>query len=517
MRAKVLGKVAEWRGHEAGLLRFARLVAGVLVCFGAVGCGATDRPPVPDDSRHSVMVIDNGIDLTSAALQGKVAAAFTAVCDQTGATGPGGSIPDLPDAGPGDGGAGDGGAGDAGPGDGGAGDGGARFDELKAELIASLGVADETCHLREGIDPKTPFAVAFQNQRQTWNAALRDDTLPETGYEGLMSDLDMEIKSLPFHGTATAGTMAYGIPWLQMVLVELPIASPGEVNAMFTCPSQSDIDLVVALFSDPAVRAAYLARPLASLDRELAELRTSRGVSLVNESFGPITRYGFERLELRAGCRRVDIDGYFRVLGELERTYDQEHAEPGVLVVRSAGNDGALLNSGDDGPQCHPGDEHQVLVGAYGMDGERSSFTNFGDCVDVYAPGENIVAPIPGDWLTVLSGTSFSAPLVARLLALAAPAPFSPQTARAFLQRLRLTNRNIAIGQFAPEQVFDVAVAASKRSLTAAPPSSSSGAASRGAWAAPLSAAPPATAAPAVTTRALNRALWPLRWAARHR
>jgi len=260
---------------------------------------------------------------------------------------------------------------------------------------------------------------------------------------------------------------------------------------------------------------------LASLDRELADLRTSRGVSLVNESFGPLTRVGFERLALRADCRPVNIDGFFHVLDQLERTYDQAHAEPGVLAVRSAGNDGALLNSGDDGAQCHPGDEHQVLVGAYGRDGQRSSFTNFGDCIDVYAPGEGIVAPIPGDWLTLLSGTSFSAPLLARLLALASPAPFSPQTARAFLQRLRLANRNIAIGQFPPEQVFDIAVAASKRSLTAAPPTvstaASSGAASRGAWLAPPSPAPPSTAAPAVTTRALNRALWPLRWAARHR
>lgn len=310
------------------------------------------------------------------------------------------------------------------------------------------------------------------------------------------------MKSLPFHGTATAGTMAYGIPWLQMVLVEVPLASPGELSAAFTCPSQADVDLAVALLSDPEVRVAYLARPPASLDRELADLRARRGVSLVNESFGPLTRLAFERLELAAGCFPVEIDGYFHVLDELGRSYDQEHAEPGVLVVKSAGNDGAVLNSGDDGSQCHPGDEHQVLVGAYRGDGQRSSFTNFGDCVDVYAPGEGIVAPIPGDWLTLLSGTSFSAPLLARLLALAAPAPFSPQTARAFLQRLRLANRNIAIDQFAPKQIFDSDVAASKRSLTAAPSSSTP---------------PRSAAAPALTTRALQRALGPLRWAARRR
>jgi subtilase family protein len=482
MLASIFERGVRARGREAAVVRFAGVVVTALVYGGAVSCGATEGAPVPADSRHSVMVIDNGIDTTSAALQGKVAAAFTVVCDSTGGPDPGSVGVDLPDAGAGD-------------------DAGAPFADLKAQLIAALGVADDSCHLREGIDAKMPFAASHTSQRQAWNDALRADTLPQTGFEGVMTDLDKQVQSMPFHGTATAGTMAYGIPWLQMVLVELPLATSAEISAAFTCPVQSDIDLVVALLSDPDVRAAFLARPLPSLDRELADLRSSRGVSLVNESFGPLSRYGFERLELTStSCRLVDVDAYFRVVGELQRTYDQQHAEPGVLVVRSAGNDGALLNTGDDGPQCHPGDEHQVLVGSYGMDGERSSFTNFGDCVDVYAPGEYIVAPLPGDWLTVLSGTSFSAPLVARLLALTAPAPFEPQTARAYLQNLRLANRNIAIGLFPPELVFDIAVAASRRALTAG----SSSPASSG------------MGSP-VTTRALNRALWPLRWAARRR
>jgi len=175
-----------------------------------------------------------------------------------------------------------------------------------------------------------------------------------------------------------------------------------------------------------------------------------------------------------------------------------------VLFVRSAGNDGAALNSGDDGAQCRPGDEHQVLVGAYGVDGERSSFTNFGNCVDVYAPGEAIVAPLPGDWLTLVSGTSFSAPLVARMLAIEAPTPFTPETARAFLAHTRLANRNLELSHFPPEVVFDVQAAA-KSALTASSPS------------APAAAARTWSPAVALSAPPVRRALWPLGWATRYR
>ena len=224
----------------------------------------------------------------------------------------------------------------------------------------------------------------------------------------------------------------------------------------------------------------------------------------MNESFGPLTRFGFEQLLLRkTACPLVDASAYFKVLDELIRNYDQSHAEPDVLFVRSAGNDAAALNDGDDGAQCRPGDEGQVLVGSYGLDGRRSDFTNFGACVDVYAPGEFVIVPLPGDWLAPLSGTSFAAPLIARLLLFDAPGPFAPATARALLAETREPNRNIALSRFPRELVFDLRAAAADRrqsALTSGVP--------------PLArtmAAPPRTP----SARALRRKLWPLAWAQR--
>jgi subtilisin family serine protease len=463
-------------------------VAVVGVCAGALGCGDNGTANgVPGDSRFNVMVIDNGIDLSLPLLQGKVASAHTVMCDQQPSD-------DEADAGAGgqpDGGAGDGGAGD-----------GAGFDQLKAGLIAALAVPDDSCHLRDGIDAKTPFLPAFAADRLRWNQALRDDQDPFTIDGGLADAMDMDLMTLPFHGTATTGTIAYDAPALRLVLVEVPlIMSAEQAAAGFTCLSQADADLTVALLSDPDVHAAYLAMPQASDDIELADLRASAGVTLVNESFGPVSRFGFEQLELAAGCQLIDVDAYFRVLDELQRDYDEAHTEAGVLFVRAAGNEGAALNSGDDGAQCHPGDPHQLLVGSYGIDGARSSFTNFGDCVDVYAPGEFVVAPLPGDWLAPLSGTSFAAPLTLRLLMFAAPAPFSVDTARVALLADRQPNRNLPLSQFPPALVFDVAAAAKQSALSSSSPSPS-----------------PSPSLSAVTSpRALRRFLFPLRWTARHR
>jgi hypothetical protein len=56
-----------------------------------------------------------------------------------------------------------------------------------------------------------------------------------------------------------------------------------------------------------------------------------------------------------------------------------------------------------------------------------------GACVNVFAPGENVIAPYAGDWLLADNGTSFSAPLITRFLSLTAAAPFDPMRARADL------------------------------------------------------------------------------------
>jgi hypothetical protein len=270
------------------------------------------------------------------------------------------------------------------------------------------------------------------------------------------------------------------------------------MQSQFECISQPDIDAAVALISDPDVSAAYLARPLSTLDADLADARARHGVGLVNESFGRTARHGIEELELESGCGVVSFEAYFTTLASLDAAYAQAHREAGVFYVQSAGNDGAQVDGPADSLDCWTAFSAHVLVGAYGSGGAHTSFTNFGACVDVYAPGEGVVTPLPGDWLMPLDGTSFSAPLVVRLLSLTAPTPFDPDSARAALVARREPNRNILGTVFPKELLYNPGKDAYLGALTAAMP----GAALR-----PVidrfAAAP------------LRHALWPLDWVRR--
>ena len=58
-----------------------------------------------------------------------------------------------------------------------------------------------------------------------------------------------------------------------------------------------------------------------------------------------------------------------------------------------------------------------ILVGALDETGERTSFSNYGDAVDVFAPGEMIAGAGIDGKIVKMSGTSMASPLIAGLVA----------------------------------------------------------------------------------------------------
>lgn len=112
----------------------------------------------------------------------------------------------------------------------------------------------------------------------------------------------------------------------------------------------------------------------------------------------------------------------------LRRAYDQ-----GIVIVASAGNDGVHgqpdMNIDSKYPIClDSGDAENWIIGVTSVDSvdKRSFFADYGSCVDIVAPGQNIFSTeryVPsygyskefgGPW----QGNSFSAPLVAGAAAL---------------------------------------------------------------------------------------------------
>ena len=84
----------------------------------------------------------------------------------------------------------------------------------------------------------------------------------------------------------------------------------------------------------------------------------------------------------------------------------------GIVVVASAGNENTAA---PQYPAAYPG----VLgVAATTLTDVKASFSDYGHDVFVSAPGTNIISAYPGGYYAVVSGTSFSAPMVAAEAAL---------------------------------------------------------------------------------------------------
>ncbi|EPS45388.1 hypothetical protein H072_578 [Dactylellina haptotyla CBS 200.50] len=83
----------------------------------------------------------------------------------------------------------------------------------------------------------------------------------------------------------------------------------------------------------------------------------------------------------------------------------------------------AAMNAGDNACNSSPGGFSQQLplitVGALDLNDTRASFSNFGKCVDVYAPGVSIVSTFNNNstGIASLDGTSMACPIVTGIIA----------------------------------------------------------------------------------------------------
>lgn len=111
-------------------------------------------------------------------------------------------------------------------------------------------------------------------------------------------------------------------------------------------------------------------------------------------------RQGAKVINFSSGDRGFDSELFLESL----KTLDKE----GVMVVTSAGNDGLNLKEDISYP-CSYDVPNLICVGSLNKHNQRSTFSNFGPSVQIYAKGEH------GGYL---QGTSFSAPLISQAIAL---------------------------------------------------------------------------------------------------
>lgn len=88
--------------------------------------------------------------------------------------------------------------------------------------------------------------------------------------------------------------------------------------------------------------------------------------------------------------------------------------QSGVTVVVAAGNNGA------DACNYSPSSAtNAITVGSTNLSDEMSEFSNYGSCVDIFAPGEKVLAAtIEDSRYAFVSGTSLSSPMVSGIAAM---------------------------------------------------------------------------------------------------
>ncbi|KAJ7750046.1 peptidase S8/S53 domain-containing protein [Mycena maculata] len=223
------------------------------------------------------------------------------------------------------------------------------------------------------------------------------------------------------HGTHCAGTIAsakYGVAKAANVIAVKVLGSNGS-------GSMSDVVEGVNFATESALTKAQAAK---AEEAATGKASTHKG-SVANMSLG----------------------------GGKSRALDQA-----VNAAVDAGLHFAVAAGNDNRDACNyspAAAEKAVTVGASTLGDERAYFSNFGECVDVFAPGLNILSTYIGSTTAVatLSGTSMASPhtagMLAYLLSLYPSKTFNPEIAQEQPAAMQL-QRPFALALSSPTYMF---------------------------------------------------------------
>jgi len=202
---------------------------------------------------------------------------------------------------------------------------------------------------------------------------------------------------LYMHGTHVAGIATRGNPAARILVARLTV----DYRRIPIMPSVARAEKNARMF------------------KEVVKYFKQQEVRVVNMSWEGAVKETEAELEANGICEDAEERARLaREIFEIERDaiYDAIRSAPQILFVNSAGNENDDASFEDYYPTAF--DLPNVLaVGAVDQAGVMTSFTSFGECVDVYANGFEVESYMPGGERMKGSGTSMSSPNVANLAA----------------------------------------------------------------------------------------------------
>lgn len=161
-------------------------------------------------------------------------------------------------------------------------------------------------------------------------------------------------------------------------------------GTIIDCTWGLDVSILpIQVFKEDHAPTSYVVQGL--------KLATEQQVDVINMSLG-------------GKCSATAPDGE---CGTPEDYYIRQAAQQGIVVVVAAGNDAEDTRS-----YCPAHLDACIVVAACDKQGNGASFSNYGQSVDVCAPGVDVVSYYPGETFMALDGTSMASPHIAALAAM---------------------------------------------------------------------------------------------------
>jgi thermitase len=235
------------------------------------------------------------------------------------------------------------------------------------ELATQLGQGVLVAVIDTGVDLNHSGFAGRLSPASTWLDLVDDDTYPHEGYEPVLRNGQWVLEP-----TGTGAYFGHGTAAAGIVLQAAPLATILPIRVLDSRGRGDASNIVKAI--DHAV---------------------AQGAQVINLSLGT-------KNSVRAIQAMVD---YAHGLG--------------VIVVASSGNSGNTRVTYPAVTAAQSAYVHAIGVGSVDADDQRSSFSTYGTDLEMLAPGSGIATLFPGEATAYVNGTSFAAPWVSGVAALA--------------------------------------------------------------------------------------------------